>query len=192
MVVSQAIEVNLVEEPGITLKSSYEFMGRQVDGRDLLGYTNKTTRNTFDHREFHKQFVEAVELNITNCTEDNEDFVYTLTMYDAFGKDDNCKKQYVRKGSDNKLFCSCRIFEMKGVLCSHAIKVLGDIMNSKEIHDQYILKRWTKIARSEYVQNMHGYEIQADPKLQQTSRYMSLRSIFTRISSKASESEKNI
>ncbi|KAK0586320.1 hypothetical protein LWI29_004972 [Acer saccharum] len=37
---------------------------------------------------------------------------------------------------------------------------------------------------------MHGHEIQADHKLQQTYQYRSLCSIFTRISSRASESQK--
>ena len=82
------------------------------------------------------------------------------------------------------------MFEMNKVLCSDAIKVLREIMNIKEITDHYILKRWTKKARSECVRNMHGHEIQANPKLQQTSRYKCLCSIFKRISSRASESEK--
>ncbi|KAK3185028.1 hypothetical protein Dsin_032314 [Dipteronia sinensis] len=34
---SQAIEVDLVEESGISLKSSYESLGRQVGGREFLG-----------------------------------------------------------------------------------------------------------------------------------------------------------
>lgn len=37
---------------------------------------------------------------------------------------------------------------------------------------------------------MHGCEIQADPKLQQTCRYRALCSTFTKISSRASKSEK--
>ena len=75
-------------------------------------------------------------------------------------------------------------------MCSHAIKVLRDALNIKEILAQYVLKRWTKQARVERVQDMHGREIQEDPKLQQACRYRSLCSIFTKISSRASESEK--
>ncbi|TXG69505.1 hypothetical protein EZV62_004440 [Acer yangbiense] len=142
--------------------SCYRLVNLKIPVKMLIQVRDIYTKPIFE--EFHEQFVEAVELNITNCIEDNRDFVYTLTMYDAFGKDDNCK--------------------------NHAIKVLRDIMNIKEIPDQYILKRWMKKARSECVQNMHGHKIQADPKLQQTSRYRSLCSIFTRISSRASESEK--
>ena len=79
---------------------------------------------------------------------------------------------------------------MKGVLYCHTIKVLKDALNIKEIPVKYILKRWTKQARVERVQNMHGREIQEDPKLQQACRYRSLCSISTKISSRALESEK--
>ncbi|KAK3228310.1 hypothetical protein Dsin_008172 [Dipteronia sinensis] len=90
------------------------------------------------------------------------------------------KERHVEMDSDNTLSCSCRMFKMKGVLCSHVIKILKDALNIKEIPTQYILKRWTKQARVECDQDMHGHEIQEDPKLQQTCR----------ISSSASESEK--
>ncbi|KAK3193567.1 hypothetical protein Dsin_024877 [Dipteronia sinensis] len=122
--------------------SCYWLINLKIPVKMLIQARNIYTKPIFE--KFQEQFVEAVELNITNCVEDNGDFVYTLTMYDAFGNYDNCKKRYVRKGSDNKLFCSCRMIEIKGVLCRHAIKVLRDIMNIKEIPDQYILKRWTK------------------------------------------------
>ncbi|KAL5857939.1 hypothetical protein ACOSQ3_005397 [Xanthoceras sorbifolium] len=92
-------------------------------------------------------------------------------------------------GLQKLLSCNCRIFETKGVLYSHIIKVLRDNMNIKEIHDQYLLKKWTKQARSKCVQDIYRREIQEDPKLQQTSRYWSLCSMFTRISSRVSESE---
>ena len=58
------------------------------------------------------------------------------------------------------------------------------------IPNEYIFKRWTKQARFKSVQDINGREIQADPKLQQTCRYRSMCSIFTRISNRASESEK--
>ncbi|XP_028126041.1 protein FAR-RED IMPAIRED RESPONSE 1-like isoform X2 [Camellia sinensis] len=78
---------------------------------------------------------------------------------------------------------------MKGILCSYVIKVLKDEMIIMEIPSQYVLKRWTKLARAEIVQDYKGREIQADPKLEQSSRYKSLCSLFTMISSQASELE---
>ncbi|KAK3228308.1 hypothetical protein Dsin_008170 [Dipteronia sinensis] len=43
--VTQAIEVDLARESGISLKSSYELLGRQADGRDSLGYTKRDQKN---------------------------------------------------------------------------------------------------------------------------------------------------
>ncbi|KAL5744542.1 hypothetical protein ACOSP7_027413 [Xanthoceras sorbifolium] len=139
--------------------------------------------------QFQEQFVEDVELNIIKCIEDGEDSLYTVTLYDSYGNEDDCRKRYVKRDSTDMLSCNCRMFEINGVLCSHIIKVLRNNMNIKEILAQYILKRWTKQASSECVQDMYGHEIQADPKLQQTSRYMSLYSMFIRISSRVSKSE---
>ncbi|KAI9181587.1 hypothetical protein LWI28_016443 [Acer negundo] len=127
--------------------------------------------------EFQHQFEQAVELNMNSLMNDEN-------------MDCASKERHVKVHNDNTLSCSCRMFEMKGVLCSHIIKIFRDALNIKEIPTQYILKRWTKHARVECVQDMHGREIQEDPKLQQTCLYRSLCSIFTRISSRASESEK--
>nr|XP_027062831.1 protein FAR1-RELATED SEQUENCE 9-like [Coffea arabica] len=39
--------------------------------------------------------------------------------------------------------CSCNLFEQEGILCSHALK-LYDMVGTKFIPDQYVIKRWTK------------------------------------------------
>ncbi|KAK2636055.1 hypothetical protein Ddye_030847 [Dipteronia dyeriana] len=114
--------------------------------------------------EFQHQFEQAVELNIKCVTNDGNIF-YPVNL------DCASKERHVKVQSDNTLSCSCRMFEMKGVLCSHIIKILRDALNIKEIPTQYILKRWTKQARVECVQDMYGSEIQ---ELQQTCRYRSL------------------
>jgi peroxiredoxin len=44
---AQALEINLADDSGIKLKDSYEFMGRQAGGRDVLGCTSKIIRITF-------------------------------------------------------------------------------------------------------------------------------------------------
>jgi hypothetical protein len=46
--------------------------------------------------------------------------------------------------SENNVSCSCRNFEMCGILCGHALKIL-DVMNIKVFPKKYILKRWTKM-----------------------------------------------
>jgi hypothetical protein len=48
------------------------------------------------------------------------------------------------------------------------------MMNIKLIPEAYILKRWTKEARSSIVQDNKGKDIVEDPKLEKLKRYKSL------------------
>ena len=97
------------------------------------------------------------------------------------------KVRKVKKNENGNLSCCCRLFEMRGVLCSHAIKVMKDELQIMEIPLPYILKRWSRNARSESVQDLHGRNIEADPKLEQRSRYKSVCSLFNKVSSRGSE-----
>ncbi|XP_068305150.1 protein FAR1-RELATED SEQUENCE 5-like [Pyrus communis] len=74
---------------------------------------------------FQDQFEESIELSITKCVADGDDFVYTVKL------DDKSKKHKVKKEGISTVSCNCRLFEMKGILCSHAIKVLREaILNN--------------------------------------------------------------
>jgi len=42
---AQALEIDLAYDSGIKLKDSYEFMGRQASGKDVLGYTKQDHKN---------------------------------------------------------------------------------------------------------------------------------------------------
>jgi len=61
-------------------------------------------------------------------------------------------------------------------------------MDVKLIPDKYILKRWTKNARSRSVQDLHGLTIQIDPKSQFTDRYRELCPKMVQLVNRASES----
>ncbi|OMO83834.1 Zinc finger, PMZ-type [Corchorus olitorius] len=82
--------------------------------------------------------------------------------------------------------CSCKKFEMEGILCSRVLKVL-DLMNIKLIPDEYILKRWNKNARDGNVKDFDGHDVEMDPKLQVTTRYKWLCSNMIKIASRALE-----
>jgi hypothetical protein len=43
----------------------------------------------------------------------------------------------------------------EGLLCSHALKVL-DILNIKSLPERYILKQWSREARSSTIKDSHG------------------------------------
>jgi len=66
---------------------------------------------------------------------------------------------------------------LTGILCRHALNGL-DLMNIKLLPERYILNRWTRGARSEIIQDMHGRDIVENPKLDATLRYKNLCRIF--------------
>ncbi|GMQ02743.1 hypothetical protein CsSME_00048833 [Camellia sinensis var. sinensis] len=140
-------------------------------------YTNKI------FEEFQDEYVKSLEVNIEEIENDGESTVYTVLDSDGI------KVRKVRQECDDSVTCNCRKFEMKGILCSHCLKILRERLNLKEIPSQYILKRWTKKARSENVKDRCGHDIQVDVRLHQTSRYRSLMAIFRSVACRASESE---
>ncbi|XP_021892059.1 protein FAR1-RELATED SEQUENCE 5-like isoform X1 [Carica papaya] len=91
--------------------------------------------------------------------------------------------------SDNTVNCNCLKFEYVGFLCSHALKVL-DHRNIKVVPSQYILKRWTKEARTGSVRVHGGFiEREEDPKLVVARRYKDLCRSMLNLSVRAAESE---
>ncbi|KAL7254374.1 hypothetical protein ACSBR1_008717 [Camellia fascicularis] len=59
----------------------------------------------------------------------------------------------------------------------------------KEVPPQYILKRWTKQARTETVQHIKENDIEVDVKFQQVSRYKTLMTAFRAVASRTAETE---
>ncbi|KAK4397908.1 protein FAR-RED ELONGATED HYPOCOTYL 3 [Sesamum angolense] len=77
---------------------------------------------------------EQVDATITFKVQDferNQEFIVTLNELKS------------------EVSCICRLFEFKGFLCRHAMIVL-QICGISNIPSQYILKRWTKDAKSRY------------------------------------------
>ncbi len=42
---AQSLEIDLHDDSGIKLKDSYEFMGRQAGGKDVISYTKQDQKN---------------------------------------------------------------------------------------------------------------------------------------------------
>ncbi|XP_028116217.1 protein FAR1-RELATED SEQUENCE 5-like [Camellia sinensis] len=140
-------------------------------------YTNKI------YAEFQDEYLKSLEVNIEETEHAGESTVYTVL--DSAG----VKVRKVRVECDGSLTCNCRKFEMKGILCSHCLKIFRDTLKFKKIPSQYILKRWTKKARAENVKDRCGHDIKVDVRLHQTSRYRSLMAIFRAMAYRASESK---
>lgn len=87
------------------------------------------TKTIFE--EFHNEYVQSI-VSIIN---DGESTIFTIRTVVDGKKDKN-----VRMDRDGFLSCSCKKFEVKGILCRHCLKVLGDIFNATDLLVQYILK----------------------------------------------------
>jgi len=111
-------------------------------------------------------FQSEYERSMAACTtplEGNNEYVVAVGSFD-----ENCilEKEYKVTGdpADQTSTCNCGQFNRIRILCAHALKVL-DLMNIKLIPEQYILKRWTREARSGAVQDNQGRNIIENPKL---------------------------
>ncbi|XP_028100523.1 protein FAR1-RELATED SEQUENCE 5-like [Camellia sinensis] len=142
---------------------------------------NVYTKNIL--KEFQDKYFLSVESDIQAIEYIDGCSLYTVV--DAIGK--NARK--VKMKMDGSLACSCSKFERKGILCSHCLKVMREILKLKEIPLQYIMKRWTKQARGEAVTDKLGNEIQVDAKFKQASRYKTLMTAFRSIACRAAETE---
>ncbi|KAG2595711.1 hypothetical protein PVAP13_5KG097309, partial [Panicum virgatum] len=80
--------------------------------------------------------------------------------------------------------CSCGLFCRIGILRGHALKVL-DMMNIKSLPSQYILKRWTRRARSGTVQDNHGRNIIENPRLNEMLCYKYMTRKFLNLALRA-------
>lgn len=101
--------------------------------------------------EFHSQYMKSLQYNLAGCIQDFDGIVYKVVF------NSNPKERRVKVRNDNTISCSYRMFEIEGILCRHAIKILTNYINVKEIPSQYILKRWTKKARAKRVKDMNGW-----------------------------------
>ncbi|KAK2971627.1 hypothetical protein RJ640_003447 [Escallonia rubra] len=84
------------------------------------------------------------------------------------------------------LSCSCTKFEMVGIFCGHALKVL-DVLGVQYIPETYILKRWTRGARDDCALADEGLDIHRSEGLNISDRYRELWPDAVRIAHKASE-----
>ncbi|EEC70170.1 hypothetical protein OsI_00892 [Oryza sativa Indica Group] len=79
---------------------------------------------------------------------------------------------------------SCGQFNRIGILCGHALKVL-DLMNIKSLPTQYILKGWTREARSGIVTDSKGINIIENPMMEASLRYKFLSHRFLTLAQQA-------
>ncbi|KAI5667195.1 hypothetical protein M9H77_17048 [Catharanthus roseus] len=109
-----------------------------------------------------------------------ETFVYTANRIDGDGvistfrvaKFEDDQKAYIvsLNVADMKASCSCQMFEFSGILCRHVLTVFT-VTNVLTLPSHYILKRWTRHARTGFGSEDCG-EVHCHESL--TTRYNSL------------------
>ncbi|KAF7801264.1 protein FAR1-RELATED SEQUENCE 5-like [Senna tora] len=160
---------------------SESFNGRL---RDIL--LLKSARNIYTPTIYH-QVLEEYEKSCNMIFKEYNQ-VSTLFGYKVCLLDHPREHNVTFNSEDETVVCSCKKFEFIGILCGHALHVLHH-WNKIVIPEKYILKRWTKNARSGCVMDNNGRIIKEDPNLAVSNRFKDLSRNAVQIASKAAKSD---
>ncbi|XP_020111924.1 protein FAR1-RELATED SEQUENCE 7-like [Ananas comosus] len=129
---------------------------------------------------FQTEFEFSMDCMVYSCGQIGTIFEYKVN-------EENSKECIVTFDSSNgAITCSCKRFEFVGIQCRHVLKTL-DIINIKELAPQYILKRWTKDAKTMNLRDNCMLATHGDSKSTLARRYSSLCCIFNKIAVRAAE-----
>lgn len=105
----------------------------------------KQMSTIYTHTIFKKFQVEVLGVVGCRMRKEIEDGTITTFRVQDCEKDEHFLVRWHKLNSE--VSCFCRLFEYKGFLCRHALIVL-QMLDFRSIPSQYILKRWTKDAKS--------------------------------------------
>jgi zinc finger SWIM domain-containing protein 3 len=166
------------------IESNYE-MSQKMPSLNMNIMLLKTARDVYTPTIFslvRGEYEKSCNLLLKSCTQNLQLYEYEVSFFA------NMRQHKVTFNSeDQSVECSCRLFQFIGILCCHALRVLNHL-NVIVIPQKYILKRWTKQARSGCVLDNKGQIIKEDPKLVVSNRLRDLCRTSVGISSKAAES----
>ncbi|KAG1331026.1 protein FAR1-RELATED SEQUENCE 5-like [Cocos nucifera] len=152
---AQADFITLFEKPFLKTASPME--------KQAAGIYTRTIFN-----RFQKEFVESLGYHVDKIEDGVISKYQVLRNEDA---EETCRVTF--NASENKAHCSCCMFESSGVLCRHALRVF--IINGvRMLPKDYILKRWTKHAKSGAVLDDYGVELRGSCEDPSTARYNDL------------------
>ncbi|XP_039686153.1 protein FAR1-RELATED SEQUENCE 5-like [Medicago truncatula] len=147
------------------LKNSYS---------DILQQVSKLyTPTIFDLFQREYELFEA-------CFVKSMDIQTSLSTYVIAKKRNMGEWQVTFDLEKNTICCSCRKFESFGILCCHCLKVFIH-MDVTSVPEPYILKRWTKIARSRASQTIGVSHVVEDLDLSPAQCYKEICPRFIRI-----------
>ncbi|KAG0483046.1 hypothetical protein HPP92_011130 [Vanilla planifolia] len=164
-------------------RASCHSSGKMAATKMLRQAANAYTPAAF--KVFQSEFELSLDLMVYNYNQVHATYAYRV-------KAEDCTKEYIVSFDtvENTIICSCRKFEFMGIQCRHVLKVL-DIINIKELPPQYILKRWTKDAKSKNLREMHEMEGDIENKSVLGRRFSRLSYLCNRVAIRAAESEES-
>ncbi|WJX27339.1 hypothetical protein P8452_16166 [Trifolium repens] len=132
-------------------------------------------------KDVKDEIMKAGELIVRQKKEIGDTKFYTLTKY--------CVDKYERTVIyDGVTFqCSCRMFDSKGLPCSHIFNVMKE-EHVDRIHSSLILSRWTKDAKIAYL-NMADVNGSIDSDSIELARFGAYCSVFTAFCKDVSKKE---
>eukprot|EP00262_Sarcandra_glabra_P010905 TRINITY_DN2653_c0_g1_i1.p1 TRINITY_DN2653_c0_g1~~TRINITY_DN2653_c0_g1_i1.p1 ORF type:complete len:655 (-),score=74.16 TRINITY_DN2653_c0_g1_i1:26-1990(-) len=120
--------------------------------------------------EFQDELVEILAYSAKKIDGDGVISTYRVAK---FGGDQNAYN-VTFNSSEMRATCSCQMFEFSGILCRHVLTVFR-VRNVLTIPSHYILKRWTREAKSGVVLDDRGIELEGNPRESLTMQYNNLR-----------------
>ncbi|OMP05757.1 Zinc finger, PMZ-type [Corchorus olitorius] len=133
----------------------------------------KQAANLFTRRIFMKFQEELVETLANPATKIDDSGSVTTYRVAKFGEEH--KAHTVSFDSvEMKASCSCQMFENSGIICRHILAVFR-AKNVLTLPSQYVLKRWTRNARSGAVLEERAPELPNNSQESSTVRYNNLR-----------------
>ncbi|PSS21834.1 Protein FAR1-RELATED SEQUENCE like [Actinidia chinensis var. chinensis] len=126
------------------------------------------TRRIF--MKFQEELVETLANPATKIEDSG-----TITAYRVAKYGEELKAHIVRFNSfEMKANCSCQMFECSGIICRHILSVFR-AKNVLTLPSEYLLKRWTRNAKSGGVVDAQAPELPSNPQESLTVRYNNLR-----------------
>eukprot|EP00262_Sarcandra_glabra_P016654 TRINITY_DN5490_c0_g1_i1.p1 TRINITY_DN5490_c0_g1~~TRINITY_DN5490_c0_g1_i1.p1 ORF type:complete len:893 (-),score=156.19 TRINITY_DN5490_c0_g1_i1:335-3013(-) len=125
------------------------------------------TRSIFEN--FQEELIETFVYTADKIEEDWASSTYWVTKFEEDHK--ACTVTF--NVSKMRAGCSCRLFEFSGILCRHVLTVFR-VKNIFTLPGHYILKRWTRNAKSGAVVDDQGVELQGNSGESLTMRHNNL------------------
>ncbi|EOX98949.1 FAR1-related sequence 5 [Theobroma cacao] len=126
------------------------------------------TRKLF--ARFQEELVGTLTFMASKSDDDGDIITYQVAK---FGEDH--KAYYVKFNVlEMKATCSCQMFEFSGLLCRHVLAVFR-VTNVLTLPSHYILKRWTRNAKSSVILEERASDVYTNYLESHTVRYNTLR-----------------